>query len=293
VSGRHGTAMQRFRWIPLGEFWMGSPDSEPERLADEARHRVVLTQGFWLADSACTQALWRAVLGEKPSRFGDDPENPVERVSWNDISERFLPELNRCVPGLAAGLPTEAQWEYACRAGSGTPFWFGEQITTEEVNYDGAHPYNQGPQGEFRQRTVPVKALPANGWGLYQMHGNVWEWCLDEYDAYPNAPVVDPKDHRLLQEQGRAAAGRRRVLRGGGWFSNGGLCRSALRIAHGPDVRIDSIGFRLARGLAAAGGPEAEAGGAGGIAQRAERGAARGRPFRDTGIVGKNPKGKK
>ena len=299
VSGRHGTATQRLRWIPPGEFWMGSPASEPERRDDEARHGVVLTQGFWLADTACTQALWQAVLGENPSRFQDDPGNPVERVSWNGISERFLPELNRCVPGLEAGLPTEAQWEYACRAGSETPFCFGEQITTEQVNHNGNLPYNNGPPGEYRARSVPVKTLPANGWGLYQMHGNVWEWCLDEYDAYPNGPVVDPKDHRLLDEQGSAAVGRRRVLRGGGWSNYGRYCRSAQRNANGPDDRDDTFGFRLARGLAETVGPEAQAGG---VAQRAEpaaalprveRGAARWQPFRDTGTVGKKPKGKK
>ena len=239
---------QVMRWIPPGEFWMGSPVSEPERFDDEARHRVVLTQGFWLADSACTQALWRAVLGENPSRFQDDPDNPVERVSWNDISERFLPELNRCVAGLESGLPTEAQWEYACRAGSGTPFWFGDQITTEEVNHDGFYPYNNGPQGEYRERTVPVKALPANGWGLYQMHGNVWEWCADVFGEYPTGEVTDPNGPADLAGEDAAAAGRRRVLRGGSWIRHGGGCRSARRNASEPDERNGNIGFRLARG---------------------------------------------
>ena len=239
---------QVMRWIPPGEFWMGSPDSEPERFDDEGRHRVVLTQGFWLADSACTQALWSAVLGENPSRFRDDAENPVERVSWNDVTGRFLPELNRCVAGLEAGLPTEAQWEYACRAGSGTPFWFGEQITTEEVNHDGNYPYNKGPQGEYRERTVPVKALPANGWGLYQMHGNVWEWCADVFGEYATGEVTDPKGAADLVGEDGAGEGRRRVLRGGSWLYYGRNCRSARRSAGGPDERGGGIGFRLARG---------------------------------------------
>ena len=239
---------QVMRWIPPGVFWMGSPTSEPERFDAEARHRVVLTQGFWLADTACTQALWQAVLGDSPSRFQGDPEKPVEQVSWNDISERFLPELNRCVAGLEAGLPTEAQWEYACRAGSGTPFWFGEQITTEQVNYDGNYPYNNGPQGEYRQRTMPVKALAANGWGLYQMHGNVWEWCADVFGEYPTDEVTDPKGPPELAGADEAAGGRGRVLRGGSWADFGRYCRSAQRSANEPDFRIDIIGFRLARG---------------------------------------------
>jgi len=239
---------QVMRWIPPGAFWMGSPEDEPERGPSEARHRVVLTQGFWLADTACTQALWQAVLGGNPSRFRDDPGNPVECVSWNDISERFLPELNRLVPGLEAGLPTEAQWEYACRAGSETPFWFGEQITTGQVNYDGNHPYHKGPRGEYRERTVPVKALPANGWGLYEMHGNVWEWCADVYGEYPTGEAVDPTGPAGLAGGGDAMGARQRVLRGGGWCGGGGDCRSAYRYAYEPDVRYGVIGFRLARG---------------------------------------------
>ena len=168
--------VQRLRWIPPGEFLMGSPTKEPERAASgeygEIQHPVVLTRGFWLADMACTHALWQAVLDENPSAF-KGADRPVDNVSWNDVTERFLPALERLVPGLAPALPTEAQWEYACRAGTKTPFWFGETITTDQVNYDGDYPYAEGAKGKFRQETVPVKALPANGWGLYQMHGNV------------------------------------------------------------------------------------------------------------------------
>jgi formylglycine-generating enzyme len=240
---------QVMRWIPPGEFSMGSPNDEPERYKDETLHHVVLTQGYWLADTACTQALWEAVLGENPSEFKGDRENPVERVSWRDITERFLPELNRRVPGLAAELPTEAQWEYACRAGTESPFWFGEQITPEQVNYDGNFPYHGGKKGLYRQKTVGVKALgPANGWGLWQMHGNVWEWCADEYGGYPEGEVVDPKGPQGAQGEEGAAGGRQRLLRGGGWLDSGRYCRSANRSAYAPDDRSLSIGFRLARG---------------------------------------------
>jgi sulfatase modifying factor 1 len=283
VGGRHGTASQRFRWIPPGEFRMGSPEDEPERFDDEARHRVVLTQGFWLADTACTQALWQAVLGRNPSTFRDDPGNPVECVSWNEITGRFLPELNRLVPGLEAGLPTEAQWEYACRAGSETPFWFGEQITTGQVNYDGNRPYHNGPRGEFRERTLPVKALPVNGWGLYEMHGSVWEWCADAYGEYPTGEAVDPTGPAGLAGGDEAVGARRRVLRGGGWDAVGGYCRSAGRFAGEPDGRRDGIGFRLARGLAEAAGPEGRGRRSRAVCPRSGRSPLRSCPARSAG----------
>lgn len=234
--------VQRLRWIPPGEFLMGSPGEEAERYAEgvyaETQHLVVLTRGFWLADTACTQALWQAVLDENPSQF-KGAERPVENVSWKDVVERFLPALDRLVPGLAPTLPTEAQWEYACRAGTTTPFWFGENITTDQVNYNGEYPYAGGAMGEFRNQTVPVKVLPANGWGLYQMHGNVWEWCADWAGEYPKDDLVDPQG---------PDAGRERVLRGGGWYNIGRDCRSAIRYGFEPGHRV-IIGFRLARGL--------------------------------------------
>lgn len=237
-----GDVVQRMRWIEPGTFWMGSPSNEAERRDNELRHRVVLTNGYWLADTACTQVLWEEIVGVNPSRFHGDLQLPVEQVSWNDITTVFLPRLNERVPGLNLELPTEAQWEYACRAGTTTPFSFGEQITPEQVNYDGNHPYNDGKKGKYRKKTVPVKALPANGWGLYQMHGNVWEWCADGFGAYPPGEAKDPV---FPQDQGTL-----RVLRGGSWFLNGGLCRSAFRVADESYARNNRFGFRLARGLA-------------------------------------------
>jgi formylglycine-generating enzyme required for sulfatase activity len=245
VQGRSGLVTQRLRWIHPGEFWMGSPKAESERMIDgdyaETLHRVILTRGYWLADTACTQALWEVVLGEKPSRFTGDSANPVEQVSWNDVKERFLPALNLLVPGLEAQLPTEAQWEYACRAGTGTPFWFGEKITPDLVNYNGNYPYRFGQVGKYREEPVPVKSLPANGWGLYEMHGNVFEWCEDILAPYPQGPLVDPV---CIED---SSWGRRRVLRGGSWGDGGaGLCRSAYRYASVSDARFHFIGFRLA-----------------------------------------------
>jgi formylglycine-generating enzyme required for sulfatase activity len=236
-----GEVRQVLRWIPPGEFLMGSPESEPDRSDHETQHKVVLTEGYWLADSACTQALWQAVLGENPSRFSDDPNKPVEQVSWDDIVQRFLPALNDKLPGIEAALPSEEQWEYACRAGTTTAFWFGDQVSPELVNYDGNYPYAGGAKGKYRETTVPVKALPANGWGLYEMHGNVCEWCADRYGEYLSADGAEPAS------QPQDGAGKR-VLRGGSWFHLGRLCRSAYRYAFHPDARNDFFGFRLARG---------------------------------------------
>jgi formylglycine-generating enzyme required for sulfatase activity len=244
VKGRRGLVTQRMRWIPPGEFVMGSPEDEEGRSNDERQHLVLLTQGYWLADTACTQELWEAVMGENPSRFKDYPQNPVEQVSWNDITQKFLPRLNRLVPGLNLTLPTEAQWEYACRAGTTTVFSFGDEIWWKQVNYDSNHTYVSGEKSELRNKTVSVKKLPANQWGLHQMHGNTLEWCQDGLAAYPEGTSIDPVVHQDRKED------RRRVLRGGSCLSNGRNCRSACRDALAPVVRDDDMGFRLARGLA-------------------------------------------
>ena len=149
MSVRYRGIRQQLRWIAPGEFVMGSPQNEAERSNDETQHRVILSQGFWLADTACTQALWQVVLDdETPSHFrGDD--RPVENVSWDDV-QRFLARLNDTAPELAFRLPTEAEWEYACRAGTTTPFWFGEQITPEQVNYNGK---------EARQNSLTISQI--------------------------------------------------------------------------------------------------------------------------------------
>ena len=150
VDFRIGDAVQRLRWIVPGEFLMGSPESQAERLDWETQHRVILTQGYWLADTACTQALWQAVLDDNPSGFkGED--RPVENVSWDD-TQRFIARLNELIPGGGFRLPTEAEWEYACRAGTTTAFWFGDQVSPEQVNYNGDYPYAGGSKGQNREK---------------------------------------------------------------------------------------------------------------------------------------------
>ena len=234
---------QRFRWIEPGTFMMGSPETEPKRWDVEIQHQVTLTQGFWLADTTVTQALWQAVMGNNPSYFSDNPKNPVVQVSWNDI-QNFIQKLNTLIPNLQAKLPSEAQWEYACRAGTTTPFSFGDNITPEQVNYDGNYPYANGKKGIYRKKTVPVKSLPANPWGLYEMHGNVWEWCQDVWqDKLSAAPITDPDG-----VAGGDQAGVGRVVRGGSWNNLGRLCRSAYRLRLEPVDCGDLIGFRLLLG---------------------------------------------
>jgi formylglycine-generating enzyme required for sulfatase activity len=167
----------------------------------------------------------------------------VGNVNWEDV-QRFIERLNGLVLSGGFRLPTEAEWEYACRAGTKTAFWFGNQITTEQVNYNGDYPYAGGRKGKNRGETVGVKALPCNGWGLHQMHGNVWEWCQGWYGEYPLHTAVDPTG---------PAEGERRVLRGGSWFSLGRYVRSAYRYRYDPSDRSGHYGFRLARGQAASG----------------------------------------
>ena len=168
---------------------MGSPVDEAERFEDESpQHEVTISRGFWLFDTACTQALWQAVMGDNPSHF-KGADRPVENVSFEDVAV-FLERLNERLPGLDLVLPTEAQWEYACRAGTDTPFSFGANITTDQVNYAGFAPYAGAAEGEYRGQTVPVGSLPANPWGLFEMHGNVREWCVDTWhESYDGAPA--------------------------------------------------------------------------------------------------------
>jgi formylglycine-generating enzyme required for sulfatase activity len=228
------SAHQRFRWIKPGEFLMGSPESEPGRSSDEHQHKVIITQDFWMADTACTQALWQAVMGEYPSRFKGD-NLPVDSVSWHDC-QSFIARINKTIPGLELTLPTEAQWEYACRAGTITPYHFGNDITTDQVNFDGCYPLYNVKNGNYRRKTMPVKSFACNNWGLYEMHGNVWEWCADWYKPYTKETVVDPIGPN---------EGEYRVLRGSSWFSYGWNIRSAYRYRSVPADHFDTYGFRL------------------------------------------------
>jgi formylglycine-generating enzyme required for sulfatase activity len=231
--------VQRMRWIEPGSFVMGSPADEVDRHENEGpQHHVTISRGFWLADTACTQALWQAVTGKNPSQFhaknGGGPEHPVENVSW-DMTQNFLGKLGDLTPNCQATLPTEAEWEYACRADSGTPFSFGGNITANAVNYNALFPYGEAAKVEMRRFTLPVKDLPANAWGLYQMHGNVWEWCADEWRKYHVQAVTDPGD--VLTTLG--------VVRGGSWGDSAANARSACRFAVRPEMIDYRTGFRF------------------------------------------------
>ena len=236
VPWRAGTGVvtQRMRWIRAGTFLMGSPQGERDRDSDETQHEVKLSRGYWLADTACTQELWEAVTGKTPSHFKGD-RRPVERVSYDNVI-KFVSALAKLVPDLSPALPTESQWEYACRAGTTTPFSFGDTINTDEVNFNGNYPYGNSPKGEYRQETVELKSLPSNCWGLYEMHGNVWEWCSDWFGEYSPEPQVDPAG---------PAQGSGRVMRGGSWGSSARYVRSACRYWFDPGYRYRNLGFRL------------------------------------------------
>ena len=227
---------QRMRYIEPGQFLMGSPKNEAGRFDDEGpQQRVVIAEGFWLADTACTQALWQAVMGKNPSHFHEknhgSPQHPVEQVSWHD-AQGFLQRLAKLLPDFATRLPTEAQWEYACRAGTTTPFSFGAHCSSEQANFNGNYPYGTARKGKYRAQTVAVQEFAANPWGLYQMHGNVWEWCED----------VWRKNYAQAHDAGNKEL---RVLRGGSWFSFAQLARSAFRYRLEPDGRGSDVGFRF------------------------------------------------
>ncbi|MDR1519982.1 MAG: SUMF1/EgtB/PvdO family nonheme iron enzyme [Planctomycetota bacterium] len=223
----------KFVKIPAGTFLMGSPASERGRDDSEVQHEVTLTKAFYMGIYEVTQAQWRAVMGENPSEFKGD-RRPVESVSWEDATAfcRKVSELT----GRKLRLPTEAEWEYACRAGTRTAFNTGDTINTDQANYNGNDPYGNGGKGVFRKQTVEVGSFPANAWGLYDMHGNVWEWCSDWVGKYDLANRIDP--HGVANGSGR-------VLRGGCCFNNAGFCRSALRYGGDPGYRVSFNGFRV------------------------------------------------
>ena len=216
---------------------MGSPLGEPKRDSDERQHKVTLTKGFYMGATEITQSQWRQIMGNNPSKFKGD-NLPVEQVSWNDCQE-FIRKLNRQEGDNKYRLPTEPEWEYACRAGTTTHFYTGNCISTDQANYDGNYPMQGCSKGRYRKKTIDVASFSPNAWGLYDMHGNVWEWCQDWYEDYQGDHVTDT--------EGPFSGSYRRVDRGGGWNDGDRRCRSADRYYNTPANRYDDLGFRLAR----------------------------------------------
>ena len=238
VDERVGPQAPELVEIPAGRFTMGSPVDERGRNADEVAHEVTISRPFFLGRYEVTQAEWTAVMGNNPSRFADcGPRCPVENVTFDD-AHRYIGRLN-AQPGAAFvyRLPTEAEWEYACRAGTTTPFATGATITTAQANVDGRFPYADTAAGELRERPTPVGTFAPNAFGLADMHGNVWEWTSDWYGPYGAAAARDPRG--LL-------SGEKRVIRGGSWFFDANSARCALRYTHAPVDRGFSLGFRVA-----------------------------------------------
>ncbi len=232
-----------------GTFTMGAPETEEGSTDDERPQHEVTVPTFFISKYQVTQAQWRAVaslsqvkieLKSEPSRFKGD-NRPVEQVSWNDAVE-FCDRLKKKT-GLQYRLPSEAEWEYACCGGSTTPFHFGDTITTHLANYNGEYSYGEGPKGVYRKETTDVGSFDApNAFGLHDMHGNVWEWCLDDWHSnYKGAPTsgsswIDDKNNNRSQIK---------VRRGGSWYVNPSNCRSAYRSKDSPEFRFNSYGFRM------------------------------------------------
>ena len=232
----------RFHYCPAGEFTMGSPESESGRprgyVTGEAQHMVELTNGFWMLETEVTQAMWKAVMGSNPSEFTSSERNPVECVSWTDCQE-FIKKLNSlgvAPRGFQFRLPSEAQWEYACRAGAAGPY------AGASLDALGWYDANSG------DRTHEVGTKSANAWGLYDMHGNVGEWCedLDDRKLYEDWDGWEDYEKPNIQNLINPTRGSFRALRGGNWRYFAEACRSAASVAAEPTGRDSSMGFRLA-----------------------------------------------
>jgi len=258
--------------IPSGSFIMGSPANMKQRDDDEVQHKVTITQDFFMQTTEVNQGQWKeimdsnplktimdsqplktimdskpmkvlidhnplkAVMENNPSNFKDCGDDcPVENVSWDDV-QTFLKKINKMGNGLTYRLPTEAEWEYAARANTTTPFAFGNCLNANDANFNAYYPLADCSKSQFREKTIPVGSLRKNAWGLYDMHGNVWEWCQDRYGEYPTGSVNNPTG---------PTKGADRVIRGGSWLDNAKSCRSADRNRCGPGFGLRHLGFRL------------------------------------------------
>jgi formylglycine-generating enzyme required for sulfatase activity len=232
----------KFVVVPPGQFPMGSPETEADRGADETQHRVEITRPFYLGVYQVTQEEYQKVMGTNPSNFKHDKRLPVDQVSWEEAVE-FCRKLSGLAEerkrGRSYRLPTEAEWEYSCREGglSLTPFHYGTSLSSTQANFNGQHPYGGAPAGNYLQKTTPVGSYKPNKLGLFDMHGNVFEWCSDWYDEnyYNSSPRQDPRGPQN---------GNHRVLRGGAWGGWGQGCRAAFRVFCGPNDP-NRIGFRV------------------------------------------------
>lgn len=234
VRLKNGVTLEMVR-IPGGKFVMGSPNNEAGRSNIEGAQHEVTVPEFFIGRYAVTQAQWEAVMRNNPSSF-KGANRPVECLSWNEAVE-FCQKLSQMM-GKSYRLPSEAEWEYACRAGTTTPFHFGETIMTDFANYNGEYNYADGPKGKNRKQTVPVGTFPPNAFGVYEMHGNVWEWCADNWhNSYKNAPI----DGSIWLTSDKYV----KLLRGGSWYDNPGNCRSAFRDRYARDVPGSDLGFRV------------------------------------------------
>ncbi len=235
-----------FVYVPGGEFLMGRGSKEEG--IDDYEHHPVTVKGFWMGKYEVTQAQWEKIMGENPSFFTENTTGkssfvyPVENVSWDD-TQGFLQKLNATVEthgraSLQFRLPSEAEWEYACRAGTTTPFSFGETISTDQANYNGNYVYGDGQQGVYREQTTDVGSFPKNAFGLYDMHGNVFEWCQDTYASYSETPTDG-------SAYGRLDDNKEKVLRGGSWNFQPSFARCAFRLRREPAYQEIFIGFRV------------------------------------------------
>jgi len=225
-----------FVYIPGGTFLRGSPSTEKYRDTDENPQQRVRIAPFWISKYPITQAQYRGVMGVNPSYFQGD-NLPVEQVSWDD-AVKFCQETSKKV-GTEIKLPSESQWEYACRARTQTPFSFGETLISDLANYRGTATYANEPPGIFREKTTPVGIFPPNGFGVSDLHGNVWEWCEDTYQPdYQKAP----RDGRawIIADNKQV-----RVLKGGSWFVDPRNCRSAVRAWEVTAIGLKDLGFRV------------------------------------------------
>ena len=239
--------------IPAGKFTMGSPLTEAERLLEEVPHEVVITTPFYMGIHEVTQQQFQQIMGEKPrARFSgrsDESDLPMELVTWQEANQ-FCDKLSQMPEEQNAGrtyrLPTEAEWEYACRAGTTRAFSFGDSLSSRDANFNGNYPYGTAEKGPYARKTTKVGSYPANDFGLFDMHGNVSEWCADWYDAnyYRDSPTEDPLGPPvgvMPTDFGNYYL----VIRGGSWMDEARACRSAYRFRAMPENRYEVIGFRV------------------------------------------------